>query len=172
MDEPERFFGKYKGTVLQNVDPNGIGRITASVPAVSSLLPTSWCMPCYPIAGKKIGVYCAPQIGSGVWIEFEGGDPDKPIWSGCFYGLAAEMPGDSPGANPVLPNFVIQGQLQQRIVVSDLPGPTGGIILKSISGASITVNDTGIYIDNGMGASIKLVAKVVTINDGALMITG
>ena len=168
----QKFFGKYRGTVVQNVDPNGLGRILASVPAVSLLLPTSWCMPCYPIAGKKIGAYYAPQIGSGVWIEFEGGDPDKPIWSGCFYGTSVEMPGESPGTNPLLPNFVIQGQLQQRIVISDEPGPRGGIILKAFSGASITVNDTGIYIDNGLGAKITLVTKAVTINDGALMITG
>lgn len=170
----QQFFGKYRGTVLNNVDPLQIGRILASVPAVSALLPTSWCMPCYPIAGKLMGISYTPQIGSGVWVEFEGGDPDKPIWTGQFWGLTAEMPTDarmaSPTTNPASPSIVMQTTLQNHIVISDLPGPTGGIILKSLTGASITVNDTGIYIDNGKGGSITLIGPTITINNGALTI--
>lgn len=170
----EQFFGKFRGTVLNNIDPLGMGRITASVPAVSLMLPTSWCLPCFPTAGRLSGTFYLPQVGSGVWIEFEGGDPDKPIWTGCFYGLEAEMPSDaqrtSPTNNPASPSIVVQSQLQNRIVISDLPGPTGGIILKTLTGASITVNDTGIYIDNGKGASIKMIGPNVNVNNGALTI--
>jgi uncharacterized protein involved in type VI secretion and phage assembly len=170
----QQFFGKYRGTVLNNIDPQRIGRILASVPAVSTLLPTSWCMPCYPMAGKLMGISYVPQIGSGVWIEFEGGDPDKPIWTGQFWGLDAEMPSDAKMTsitnNPVSPSIVLQTTLQNHIVISDLPGPTGGIILKSLTGASITVNDTGIYIDNGKGASITMIGPAVNINKGALNI--
>lgn len=170
-----KFYGKFRGTVLNNVDPQGIGRILASVPAVSLLLPTSWCLPCYPVAGKLMGISYLPQIGSGVWVEFEGGDPDYPIWSGCFWGLVAELPTDakavSPTNNPASPSIVLQTTLQNHIVISDLPGPTGGIILKSLTGASITVNDTGIYIDNGKGASITMIGPNVNVNKGALSIT-
>jgi uncharacterized protein involved in type VI secretion and phage assembly len=170
-----KFYGKYRGTVLNNIDPQGIGRIMAAVPAVSLLLPTSWCMPCYPVAGKLMGISYLPQIGSGVWIEFEGGDPDYPIWTGCFWGLTAELPADaklaSPTSNPASPSIVLQTTLQNHIVISDLPGPTGGIILKSLTGASITVNDTGIYIDNGKGASITMIGPNVNVNNGALSIT-
>jgi uncharacterized protein involved in type VI secretion and phage assembly len=170
----ERFYGKYRGTVINVVDPLGMGRIQAMVPAVSLMLPTSWCLPCFPTAGRLSGTFYLPQMGSGVWIEFEGGDPDKPIWTGCFYGLEAEMPGDaqrtSATNNPASPSMVFQSQLQNRIVISDLPGPTGGIILKTLTGASITVNDTGIYIDNGKGASIKLIGPNVNVNNGALTV--
>ena len=170
----QRFWGKHRGTVLNNIDPQGLGRIVASVPAVSALLPTSWCMPCYPLAGKLMGISYVPQIGSGVWVEFEGGDPDKPIWTGCFWGLVAELPGDaqqvSPTNNPASPSIVLQTTLQNRVVISDLPGPTGGIILKSLTGASIIVNDTGIYIDNGKGASITMLGPNITFNNGALTI--
>jgi len=170
----ERFYGKYRGTVLINLDPLGIGRIIASVPAVSSLLPTSWCMPCYPLAGKLQGISYVPQIGAGVWIEFEGGDPDKPIWTGCFWGLEAELPTDATKAsitnNPVSPSIVLQNTLQNVVIISDLPGPTGGITLRSLTGAKIVVNDTGIYIDNGKGASITLLGPTVTINNGALTV--
>lgn len=170
----QRFYGKYRGTVLLNLDPLGIGRIQASVPAVSSLLPTSWCMPCYPLAGKLQGISYVPQIGAGVWIEFEGGDPDHPIWTGCFWGLEAELPTDATKAsitnNPVSPSIVLQNTLQNVVIISDLPGPTGGITLRSLTGAKIVVNDTGIYIDNGKGASITLLGPTVTINNGALTI--
>ncbi|HKS25019.1 MAG TPA: phage baseplate assembly protein V [Thermoanaerobaculia bacterium] len=171
----QKFYGKYRGVVLNNIDPQRIGRILASVPAVSLLLPTSWCMPCYPVAGKLMGISYVPQIGSGVWIEFEGGDPDHPIWSGCFWGTDAEMPGDAKATsatnNPVSPSIVLHSTLQNRIVISDLPGPTGGIILKSLTGASIIVNDTGIYIDNGKGASIVMIGPNINVNKGALSIT-
>ena len=170
----QQFFGKHRGTVLNNLDPMGIGRILASVPAVSSLLPTSWCLPSYPFAGKLMGMSYVPQIGSGVWIEFEGGDPDKPIWTGCFWGLEAEKPLDAtraaPTNNPASPSIVLQNNLQTRIVISDSPTPLGGIILQSLTGAKIIVNDTGIYIDNGKGASITLIGPTVTVNNGALTI--
>jgi uncharacterized protein involved in type VI secretion and phage assembly len=170
----QQFWGKYRGTVLNNIDPQRIGRIMASVPAVSMLLPTSWCLPCYPMAGKLMGISYVPQIGSGVWIEFEGGDPDYPIWTGQFWGMDSEMPSDakmtSVTNNPLSPSIVLQTTLQNHIVISDLPGPTGGIILKSLTGASITVNDTGIYIDNGKGASITMIGPAVNINKGALNI--
>ena len=168
-----RFFGKYRGTVINNVDPMQMGRIMAQVPAVSALLPTTWCMPCYPLAGTGSGVSFVPQLRSGVWIEFEGGDPDYPIWTGCFYGLAAERPAEAALSNPISPSIVLQSQLMNTIAISDLPPSpvTGGIMLKSATGASIIVNDSGIYIDNGKGASIWLTANMVTVNKGALIIT-
>jgi Type VI secretion system/phage-baseplate injector OB domain len=166
----QRFYGKYRGTVLNNLDPLFIGRILAIVPAVSQLLPTSWCMPCYPLAGKAMGTSFVPIIGTGVWVEFEGGDPDYPIWSGCYYGTAAEVPSDVKLGNPVSPSIVMQTQLQNKVVISDLPGPIGGIVLQSLTGASIIVNDTGIYINNGKGASITLIGPAVTVNNGALTV--
>lgn len=172
MSTCQRFFGKYRGTCIQNIDPMQMGRIQAQVPAVSSLLPTTWCMPCYPIAGTGSGMSFLPQLKSGVWIEFEGGDPDYPIWTGCFYGLGAERPTDAAASNPVSPNIVFQSQLTHRIVISDLPPTpaTGGIVLKSATGASIIVNDSGIYLDNGKGAKIYLVGPIVNINTGALTV--
>jgi hypothetical protein len=62
----QRFFGKYRGTVINNIDPMQLGRIMAQVPAVSQLLPTSWCMPCLPLAGTGSGVSFVPQLRSGV----------------------------------------------------------------------------------------------------------
>ena len=166
---PRRFFGKYRGTVINNLDPMMIGRIQVIVPDVT-IIPSSWAMPCVPLAGIQNGMYAVPIIGSGVWVEFEQGDPDYPVWSGCFWGTAAEVPAFARIVPPVVPGITLQTPLQNGIQVSDVPGPTGGIVLKSTTGAMIIVNDTGIYIQNGKGASIVMVGPSVTINNGALAI--
>jgi uncharacterized protein involved in type VI secretion and phage assembly len=166
----KKFYGKYRGTVVNNLDPLQIGRILALVPDVSTLLPTSWAMPCVPIAGKQMGTYVVPQVGAGVWIEFEQGDPDYPIWVGGFWGIVAEVPALALAGLPGDPSIVLQTTAQNTIAVSDLPGPTGGIMLKSTTGATLLVNDTGIYIQNGKGASIVMVGPTVTVNSGALVV--
>ena len=170
MTTQNKFYGKYRGTVTVNVDPEQRGRIMAMVPDVLGLIPSSWAMPCFPIAGKQQGTYFIPQIGAGVWVEFENGDPSYPIWTGCFWGSAAEVPALALAGNPASPNIVLQTSLQNAVVISDLPGPTGGIMLKSTTGASIIVNDTGIYIQNGKGASIVMTGHTVTVNNGALVV--
>jgi uncharacterized protein involved in type VI secretion and phage assembly len=170
MNDDQKYYGKYRGMVLNNVDPMQIGRLLVQVPDVSGVIPSSWALPCFPISGKQMGAYMIPQIGAGVWVEFEQGNPDYPIWSGCWFGSAAEVPALALAGNPASPNIVLQTTLQNTIVVSDLPGPTGGIMLKSTTGATIIVNDTGIYIQNGKGASLVMVGPTVTVNNGALVV--
>lgn len=165
-----KYYGKYRGTVAQNVDPEQRGRIQALVPDVTGIIPSTWALPCVPLAGKASGTYVVPQIGSGVWIEYEQGDADFPIWTGGFWGLAAEVPSTALIGNPVSPSIVIQTGLQNTITLSDVPGPTGGIMLKSTTGAMILVNDVGITISNGKGATIVMSGPSVVINNGALTV--
>lgn len=165
-----RYFGKYRGTVVNNVDPMQQGRVQVMVPAVSDIL-SNWAMPCTPIAGRQQGVFVVPQVGANVWVEYEAGDPQYPIWTGGFWGSAADVPVLALLGVPANPNILLQTTLQHTVALLDLPGPTGGIILKSPTGASIIVNDTGIYITNGKGASIIMVGPTVTVNQGALVVT-
>jgi len=167
----ERYYGKYRGMVLNNIDPMQQGRLQVQVPDVAGLIPASWAMPCVPIAGLQNGMVALPVIGSGVWVEFEQGDLNFPIWVGCFWGSAAEIPALAMATPPGLPAITFQTPLQNGLTISDLPGPTGGIMLKSATGATLIVNDTGIYIQNGKGASITLLGPSVTINNGAVMVT-
>jgi hypothetical protein len=165
------FYGKYRGTVINNIDPMRMGRLQITVPDVLSLIPSTWAEPCAPLAGPTgppMGVYLVPPIGAGVWVEFERGDPDYPIWVGCRWGGASDIPPLANAGLPISPNIVLQTAGQNTLVISDLPGPTGGIMLKSPTGASIIVNDTGIYIQNGKGASITLIGPAVNINNGAI----
>jgi uncharacterized protein involved in type VI secretion and phage assembly len=166
----KKYFGKNRGLVINNVDPTQMGRLMVQVPDISGLIPSSWAMPCFPVTGKQMGTWWLPQIGAGVWVEFEQGDPDYPIWSGCWFGSAAEVPALALVAPPAIPNFVIQTQAQNTIMISDVPGPTGGILLKTTTGAMISVSDVGITISNGKGAVITMTGPTVDINAGALTI--
>jgi len=169
-----RYYGKYRGTVINNIDPEQRGRIMAMVPDVLGFTPSSWAMPCVPLAGKQEGTFMVPQVGAGVWIEFEQGDPDYPIWVGGFWGIAAEVPALALLPPPIPPgqNIVVQTTGQNTLLLSDsAPTPiSGGIVLKTLSGAMIVVNDSGIYINNGKGASLTLIGPVVTVNNGALTV--
>ena len=180
-DETKKFYGKYRGTVMNNVDPMQMGRIQAIVPDVLGPIPTSFAMPCIPITGKQMGTFLMPQIGSGVWIEFEQGNPDYPIWTGGYWGIAAELPLAALAGNPASPSLILQSALQNAVIISDLPPSppppvmppvptTGGIILRSTTGASIVVNDAGIFISNGKGAIISMMGPNILVNNGALMI--
>jgi uncharacterized protein involved in type VI secretion and phage assembly len=168
--ERKQYFGKYRGTVLNNVDPLQTGRLMVSVIDVPLGL-SSWALPCFPFSGIQSGAWMIPQIGAHVWVEFEQGDPDFPIWSGCFYGTAAEPPALALAAPPALPNIVLQTTGQNTLMIGDTPGPTGGILLKTTTGALISINDIGITISNGKGATIVMTGPTVTINAGALTIT-
>jgi uncharacterized protein involved in type VI secretion and phage assembly len=170
---PLRYYGKYRGTVLANIDPEQIGRILVEVPDVLGLTPSSWAMPCVPAAGLQAGVFVVPPIGSRVWVEFEQGDPDYPIWTGGFWGKVEDVPtvAVAPPPNPPGQNIVLQTTRQNMLMVSDAPptAQTGGIVLRSNSGAMIVVNESGIYISNGQ-ASITLIGPTVDINLGGLTV--
>ena len=165
-----KHFGKYRGTVLNNIDPMQMGRLMVQIPDVSNVIPSTWAMPCLPFGGIQSGMFVAPAIGSGVWIEFEQGNPDFPIWVGCFWGSAAEVPALALAAPPGLQNVVLQTTLQNTLMISDAPGPTGGILLKTMTGALISISELGITLSNGQGASIVMAGPAVTINAGALQV--
>lgn len=173
MTSSTKYWGKYRGTVLNNVDPLQIGRIQALVPDVSGIAPTGWAMPCMPYGGINAGMFAVPLPGSGVWIEFEQGDPDYPIWVGTFWGSAAEVPKLAQTAPAPTPAVTLQTPLKNGLVIADALGPmgVGGITLQSATGATIAVNDIGITISNGKGATISLTGPTVDINLGALTIT-
>ena len=125
-----RFFGKYRGTVVDNQDPLNMGRIKARVPEVLADVDTGWALPAAPYGGNGTGLYTVPAVDAGVWIEFEAGDVSRPIWSGCWW-VSGQLPKDQTGA-AATPDLKIlrteQGLLvalhdgNQTIAVSDQNG--------------------------------------------------
>ena len=171
MTECKQFLGKFRGTVVNNIDPEQRGRLQVMVPDVSAFGLTTWALPSLPVGGLQSAIFSLPMIGSGVWIEFEQGDLDYPIWVGTFWGSTAEVPPISHALPPGVPGIVIQTPLQNGLLISDVPGPTGGILIKNTTGAFILINDTGIIIQNGMGASIIMQGPTVVVNQGSLIVT-
>ncbi|MFD8011453.1 phage baseplate assembly protein V [Streptomyces sp. NPDC058955] len=163
------YLGKYRGTVVNNIDPLQLGRIQALVPDVSPSV-SSWAMPCLPLAGVNTGVFAVPPIGSGVWIEYEHGDADHPVWVGGYWGSPAEVPLLARAVPPGVAGITLQTTLKNGLVISDAPGPTGGILITTATGAMISVSDVGIVISNGKGATISLTGPTTDINLGALTV--
>ena len=122
-----------------------IGRVLVQVPDVLGELPSSSGMPCVPAAGIQGGAFIVPPIASQVWVEFEQGDADYPVWTGGFWGGAADVPvlATAPQAIPPGQNIVLQTTGRDSLILSDAPPTpaTGGIVLKGASGAMIVVND-------------------------------
>ena len=128
----EKYYGKYRGTVMNNVDPMQMGRVQVIVPDAGGILPSTWAMPCVPVAGIQNGVFVIPMIGAGVWVEFEHGDLDFPVWTGGWWGSAAEVPALALASPPGLQNFVVQTSGQNTLMISDTPGPRAGLCSRAL----------------------------------------
>ena len=140
------------------------GRIQVTVPSVLGSGQMSWAMPCVPYAGSGVGFFAVPPVGANVWVEFEGGDPDYPIWSGCFWGTG-EVP-----ALPAIAEMKVLKTDTCTITLNDLPG-VGGVTIETATGMKIVMSATGLEIDNGQGGSIKMTGPQVSVNNGALEVT-
>lgn len=161
------FFGKYRAVVTDNLDPLMIGRVRARVPDVMGERESGWAMPCAPFGGDQTGFFAVPAVGAGVWLEFEQGDPDRPIWAGCWWGAVAEMPPTLLAPPPPSKKVMLRTEAGHSVLLDDTPG-LGGITLETATGAKIAITGTGITIDNGMGASITLQGPKVSVNNGGL----
>ncbi len=161
-----KFFGKYRGKVENNIDPMQLGRLQVSVPAVLGDGRLSWATPCVPYAGPSVGFYAAPPIGANVWVEFEAGDPDYPICSGCFWGQ-----GEFSGLSAAVPQIKVLKTDGVTLTVSDVPGGGGLTLEVGPPGVStplkMVFNAGGIEMTNS-SASVKLTPASVSVNGGAL----
>jgi phage baseplate assembly protein gpV len=152
-----RFYGKYRGIV--SATDAATMRIKAIVPSVLGETSTGWCMPCVPYAGPRTGFAFLPDVGSGVWIEFEGGDVSFPIWVGGYW-REGEYPSDAAD--------------EVRVIITSAPHKVefddnqGSITISDPNGNTITLDSTGITLANGGSVSIVVSSSSVSVNDGAL----
>lgn len=160
-----RYYGKYRGSVKNNLDPMQQGRVQVSVPRVLGDGRLAWAMPCTPYAGSGVGLFAVPPVDANVWVEFEAGDIDKPILAGCFWGVG-EVP-----ASPALAEIKVWQTDGIKVELSDLPG-AGGLTIEvgaPVVPVPITVSCTASGIELSIGASkVLLSAASVSINNGAL----
>jgi hypothetical protein len=176
--EGRRYYGKYRGAVVNNVDPLGQGRLLVTVPDVKGFLISSWAMPCVPFAGPAMGMYVVPPpIGAGVWVEFEQGDPDYPIWVGCFWDVPPVPPGEAgllaqaaTKTSPGLPFVSIETMTPggpAGIGVTSTPVPAVGVpgVVTLFAGpASITLSAAGIFLSVLPDTMMTLTSAGITMN--------
>jgi uncharacterized protein involved in type VI secretion and phage assembly len=167
-----RFFGKYAGKVVDNEDTSKRGRVKVSVPAVYGPKESVWAMPCVPYAGADVGFYCMPEKDSGVWVEFEAGDPSRPIWVGCFW-ADGELP---EKAGPVAKVWQTKaGRIRQHnddktILTESKKGAKMTLSNKALTEMSTskhTVESSAVKTDVG-GKNMTLDAAKLDVNGGAL----
>jgi hypothetical protein len=157
-----RHFGKYRGLVSDVGDPEGLGRIKASVPAVfGDSLDTPWAMPSSPFAGARHGLVLIPEVGDGVWIEFEGGDVSRPIWSGCWWAS-----GQRPEPSGEKVRLLSTSQGHQVLLDED----ADEISLVHPGGGQLTLGASEITLKLG-SCEIKMTATEVSINQGMVKVT-
>ncbi|WP_413173199.1 phage baseplate assembly protein V [Anabaena azotica] len=161
-----QFFGKYRGKVTANQDPLFLGRIQVSVPAIFGEGRQSWAMPCTPYAGKDIGLFTIPPKDTNVWVEFEGGDPDYPIWTGCFWGeneLPQNAKVDDPEKVQVFRTagitFTLSNLGDNKGLTIEVENPVVERKLKMV------FNADGVEINNQDETTIKLTANMIELKN-------
>ena len=186
-----RCYGKYRGRVVDNADPKKLGRLKLSVPSLLGDEVTGWATPCVPYGGDtNQGFLFIPEVGAGVWVEFEEGNTEFPIWSGTFWwepGGESEVPkptsadgseGDiqDPPTRKIIKTVkghTIQledGDGEERIIISDgesenrIVFSTNGIVIENKSNA-ITMTDNGIVIKDQASNTLTQDANGIVIED-------
>lgn len=167
-----RFYGKYRGLVVDADDPEKLGRITAQVPEILGEQTSPWALPAVPFAGPGHGFVFLPEKGDGVWIEFEAGDPSRPIWTGCWWGKN-ELP--DPGAPKVraivttLGHQLVMDDDAQEILLHHASGPemkmSGSAITLTIGQAELSMTSSDITLKVGL-AEIKMTMADLTLKGG------
>ncbi|MEU6797685.1 phage baseplate assembly protein V [Nonomuraea wenchangensis] len=153
-----RFFGKYRGTVVDNEDPARLGRLRLTVPSVLGRdVVTGWAFPCAPFGGAAgQGMLFVPEPKAHVWVEFEEGDPEFPIWVGAFWtssDAGAETPGD-PQDRPT------------RKIIRTLKGHT--IELEDADGEErVTIGDAAGNMIEMTGSAMRIIARQPLTFDAA-----
>ena len=155
--------GLYRGTVANNIDPLGLGRVQIKVPSVYGEHPLTWAMPCVPYAGAGVGFHFIPPNDAHIWVMFEGGDPDHPVWMGCFWDRSSDVP-----ASPQVPQTKVLKTDTATITLNDGLGPPS--ITIETGQMSITLDATKIEITNSV-ASVELSGPKTAINGTALEVT-
>lgn len=160
MNGQRPFYGKFRGVVSDNGDPNNLGRIRAKVPDVLGDEESGWAMPSVPYAGKSVGLFLIPPTNALVWIEFEHGDPDYPIWSGCFW-ADNEVP-----VSPASADKKVLKTGAGTITLDDTQGSTS-ITIETTNSLKLKMDQQGIEISNG-SQKIMISSSSVSVDDGAL----
>ena len=124
-------------------------------------------MPCAPYAGDALGFFAIPPVGTSVWCEFEGGEINQPIWSGCFW-----KDGELDDADAKESVFF----LKTPGITLRVDNDSGEVVIESSAGAKITLSQDGITLEatkidlSANGGAASLSASGFDAMNGALTV--
>jgi uncharacterized protein involved in type VI secretion and phage assembly len=157
------FFGKYRGTVTDVSDPENRCRIRATVPSVLGEQACGWALPSAPFAGDGLGMVLLPEVGSGVWIEFEAGNLDNPIWSGAWWAKDQRPDPKGPGVR------VLVSKAGHKVILDDDANQVQIVHGDAAVAKTITITATEIVLKCGV-CEIKISNDNISLNDGQIKI--
>jgi len=179
----ERRYGKFRGVVTDNQDPQKRARLKLRVPAVLGDQETDWALPCLPYGGgATYGLFLVPQVNAQVWVEFEEGDIHRPIWSGVFWQQSGDVPPDASKTDPTLQLLQTPGghilefedksgdekmRLHHPKGAEMLIDKNGSVSLTDAKGATVTLDaDAGeLKITDANGNSVQMTSSGTTVQD-------
>jgi uncharacterized protein involved in type VI secretion and phage assembly len=173
-----RFYGKYRGTVVDNQDPAKLGRLKLNVPSVlGSDVVTGWATPCTPFGGAAgQGFLFIPDVGAGVWTEFEEGDLEFPIWAGSFW---SQPNGDTELTKPNKgtdgseessvqdppTSKIIKTAKGHTLQFEDADGSEMILVREGVKGHFLTMDKNGITVKDANANTIQFTSSGITIED-------
>lgn len=170
-----RYHAKYRGLVAKNDDPEHLGRLKVKVPSVlGDQVVSGWALPCVPYGGMTgQGLLAVPDVGAGVWVEFEEGDLEFPVWVGTFWSKPAgktELPrANGPnGAEIDVSNpptrRILKTSSGHTIQIEDADGKDMILIYEATNKHTVVLNRDGIKITDGTGNYVKMTSNSFTLH--------
>ncbi len=178
-----KYYGKYRGFVTDNDDPDKRARLRLQVPSLLGQTETGWALPCLPFGGlADQGLFLVPEVGAQVWVEFEEGELSRPIWTGTFWQASGDPPTEAAVSPPTTRLLKTPGG--HRLQFDDESGEEQ-IVLAHSGGAQLTLDAKGnaqlvdqagnsakldtengqIVVEDANGNTLTLSAQGVTLED-------
>lgn len=162
-----RYYGKYAGQVTDNEDPDRRGAVKVRVPSIfgSEDEQAVWARPCLPY-----GHFFVPPVDARVWVEFEAGDPDYPIWVGVWY-----ADGEVPQGADVSPpeRRVIRTASGHAVEMIDKEGEEAIVITHKDGATKIELDSEGAVTLTGKdGAKVQLSGSTATVEAPTIELKG
>lgn len=165
----QKYYGKFRGVVTKNNDPQRRGRLRLLIPSVLGDQETGWALPCVPFGGfKDQGFFMLPEPDAIVWVEFEEGDLSRPIWTGTLWQESEDVPAlPEDGALPSPNTRLIKTPSGHVLQFDDKKGEEK-FLLHHPKGTEIELNEAGtVSLTDANGATVVLDAQAnsITIQD-------